>query len=550
MVVTLFVITAFQCYWIYNNYQREATTLRVKSNSLFRQVVEEVQASHLRFDTVKTKNVKEVIDNNLLPAVSQTMSAPANVSRRSIVRLTNTVVNRLKDDSTGKGINNRKEVFITLKPGSSFISNDSIHPHTIKLDTINPASIGNVVIINGVRSSDSSSAQDFRLQMAERLMSRQLPPLGTNRHVVRMVLSEKDSNRQKERRLFFKKKLPNMPPDVDFVYRISTPFDSLPLNELSNAYTTKSSADRLNVPFNIYKTSRKEGIVEEKDNEVLVGIEQPSIYRLELGNSFPYLIEKISLPIGFSFFLVAVTLLSFVAFYTSLIRQHKLAEVKNDFISNITHELKTPIATVSVAIEALRNFNALQDKERTKEYLDISEGELNRLSLLVDKVLKFSMFEQDKIELQVDTFDMRLLVEEVVSYLRVQLDKAGAIVKIEAEGNTEMKGDFIHLQSVIFNLLDNAIKYTGKDAAIKVDIKGSLEQLVIAVKDNGPGIAQEYKDKIFEKFFRVPTGNQHNVKGYGLGLSYVAHVIQMHKGMIEVESSEGKGSSFIIKFPR
>ena len=256
------------------------------------------------------------------------------------------------------------------------------------------------------------------------------------------------------------------------------------------------------------------------------------------------------LPKLFSLFLVGVTVVSFLLLYRNLQRQRKLTEIKNEFISNITHELKTPIATVGVAIEALRNFNAINDPQRTKEYLDISQNELQRLSLLVDKVLKLSMFEKKEIELKYEMLDLKGVVDEVVSSMRLQIEKHHAIVSTTVEGDTHLQGDRLHLLSVVFNLLDNALKYGNGNIAIKFDLKEKGNEVELAVADNGIGISPEYKDKVFEKFFRVPLGNTHNTKGYGLGLSYVSHVVQRHKGKIEVESQPGLGSKFIITLPK
>ncbi len=231
-------------------------------------------------------------------------------------------------------------------------------------------------------------------------------------------------------------------------------------------------------------------------------------------------------------------------------RQRKLAVLKNEFISNITHELKTPIATVGVAIEALKNFNAIQDPQRTKEYLDISSNELQRLSLLVDKVLKLSMFEKKEIDLKFEMMNLKEVVDEVVSSMRLQLEKYHAAVSVTNEGDLNLQGDRLHLISVVFNLLDNALKYSKGNPSIHVDLKEADQHVVLSVTDNGIGIPTEYKDKLFEKFFRVPTGDTHNAKGYGLGLSYVAHVIQKHKGTIIVESQPGIGSKFVITLPK
>jgi two-component system phosphate regulon sensor histidine kinase PhoR len=142
------------------------------------------------------------------------------------------------------------------------------------------------------------------------------------------------------------------------------------------------------------------------------------------------------------------------------------------------------------------------------------------------------------------------VVDEVVSSMRLQIEKHHATVSINTEGDTHLQADRLHLLSVVFNLLDNALKYGNGNTAIKFELKGKENEVELSVADNGIGISQEYKDKVFEKFFRVPLGNTHNTKGYGLGLSYVAHVIQRHKGKIEVESQPGLGSKFIITLPK
>jgi len=239
-----------------------------------------------------------------------------------------------------------------------------------------------------------------------------------------------------------------------------------------------------------------------------------------------------------------------VLLYKNLLRQGRLAELKNEFIGNITHELKTPIATVGVAIEALKNFNAMEDPRRTKEYLDISSNELQRLSLLVDKVLKLSMFEKKEIDLQYETFDLREVVDEVIASMRLQIEKYRAVVSVTQRGNTNLQADRLHLLSVVFNLLDNALKYSNVQPVIDIGLEGDNDTVQLRITDNGIGIAPEYRNKIFEKFFRIPTGNTHNTKGYGLGLSYVAHVVQKHDGKISVDSKLAGGTTITISIPK
>ncbi|HEY0678652.1 MAG TPA: HAMP domain-containing sensor histidine kinase [Chitinophagaceae bacterium] len=333
--------------------------------------------------------------------------------------------------------------------------------------------------------------------------------------------------------------------------------DTLQIDEIKTLFSRSLNDQDIDVPYKIIRTkAESSGQVRMKQQfpgpvpDVTIGFLHPVTYKLQLGNTFPYLLGKIWPQILFAFFLMAVTVVSFLTLYRSLLAQRKLAGIKNDFISNMTHELKTPIATVSVAIEALKNFNAIDDPQKTKEYLDISQNELQRLSLLVDKVLKLSMFENKAIELKPELVDLKNIVEEVAASMRLQLEKYKAQLSIEAEGSTTLAGDKLHLTSVVFNLVDNALKYSKAFPTIRIEIREADGLVEMVIIDNGIGIAPEYKERIFEKFFRVPAGDTHNAKGYGLGLSYVAHVVQKHNGSIEVESQPGIGSRFTIKLPK
>ncbi len=349
---------------------------------------------------------------------------------------------------------------------------------------------------------------------------------------------------------------PPLPPSApgrdrvfNLLYGVDSLQDSLKVAEIDSAYRRALAEEKLTIPFSIIRTDTASAEV-PKLNEVTIGLANPVTYQLKLGNTFPYLMKRITQPILFSVLLLGITILSFALLYRNLLKQRKLAELKNEFISNITHELKTPIATVGVAIEALKNFNAMQDPQRTREYLDISSNELQRLSLLVDKVLKLSMFEKKEIDLKYEPVNMKDITDEVVASLKLQLEKKRAIVNVTAEGDAGLQGDRLHLLSVVFNLLDNALKYSKEKPVIDIRIAGSDQQVVYSVTDNGIGIPSEYKDKIFDKFFRVPHGDTHNAKGYGLGLSYAARVIQQHKGTIDVANNDGGGVTFTIHLPK
>lgn len=337
---------------------------------------------------------------------------------------------------------------------------------------------------------------------------------------------------------------------IQLLYNIDSLQDSLSIREIDSAFRIRLIKENTAVPFSIQQSKSGSALNDSSLNSVSIGFARPVTYKLQLGNTFPFLLKRITLPIIFSLLLLGITILAFVMLYRNLVRQRRLGEIKNEFISNISHELKTPVATVGVAIEALKSFNAMQDPQRSKEYLDISTNELQRLSLLIDKVLKLSMFEKKEMELSYEEINLEEIVEEVLLSLKLQFEKHQAAVTLNAGGDLHLKGDRLHLQSVVFNLLDNALKYGKEKPVIHIELQGKENEIVFTVKDNGIGIAPEYREKVFEKFFRVPHGNTHNAKGYGLGLSYAAQVIQKHHGSITVQSRLGSETTFIIHLPK
>lgn len=272
------------------------------------------------------------------------------------------------------------------------------------------------------------------------------------------------------------------------------------------------------------------------------------VYRAEFSGYRTYLLDKIKVNILFSLFLFGAIAISFSMIYTNWREQRKLIEIKNDFISNVTHELKTPISTVSVALEALSDFDVLEDKAKTREYLRLSQKELSRLRILVDKVLKMSIFEKGASKLHLETVSMRTLVNDVLESMKIKFEKENAKVHCDFKGSEfQISLDKIHMTNVIYNLVDNAIKYCTQRPDIQICVEDMDTEIKITVEDNGIGIEEDDKAKIFNRFYRVPTGNLHRVKGHGLGLSYVASVIDKHGGQIQVESTPGKGSIFRIK---
>jgi two-component system, OmpR family, phosphate regulon sensor histidine kinase PhoR len=338
--------------------------------------------------------------------------------------------------------------------------------------------------------------------------------------------------------------------EYNLIYNIDSFRDSLKLSEIDSVFSIRLKEDKIFIPFLINKLDSIPATEQQSPNEVVVNFGKPVAYHYSLLNSFPFIIQEIKLPIFFSIFLIGITLLSFWLLYRNVLRQQRLAAIKNEFINNITHELKTPIATVSVAIEALKNFNAINNPLRTKEYLDISSNEMQRLSMMVDKVLTLSVFEKNKMAINYEIVQLKNVVDEVIASLKPQIEKCHATIQIQQFGNTELQADRVQLSSVVYNLVDNALKYCRDIVSINIQLIEQKNEIRLVITDNGIGIPSEYQHKIFETFFRVPHGDTHNAKGHGLGLSYVASVVDKHHGTIKVESKVDEGTTFVITFPK
>lgn len=262
-----------------------------------------------------------------------------------------------------------------------------------------------------------------------------------------------------------------------------------------------------------------------------------------------YLLFSLSWQLLISLLLIGLLLGTFFYLMKTIFNQNKMAELRKNFVDNMTHELKTPVSTVMAAIEAIQLYGVRNDKEKMDRYLDISKKELEHLSGMIEKVLQMDIDASRGIVLQRSDFDIVTMVASAIEVAQLNKTKT---VEVELHADPEsilIKGDESHLKNVINNLLENAIKYSATYVSIKVDIKAAKEHVQIRIRDNGKGIAPEYHQRVFDMFFRVPSGNLHDVKGFGLGLAYVKQVVKRHEGKINVESELGKGSTFIIKLP-
>lgn len=255
------------------------------------------------------------------------------------------------------------------------------------------------------------------------------------------------------------------------------------------------------------------------------------------------------LLVSSAFFMLTV-ILTFAYTIRTILRQKKVSEIKNDFINNMTHELKTPISTISLACEALSDPVMSSSTKKVGMFVGMIRDENKRLGVLVENVLRSAVLDRGEMELSHDAVNIHEIIEAAIKNIALQASqKGGEISKQLNATQPVIKGDKIHLTNVIFNLLDNAIKYSQESPHITVKTESNDVAISVTVADKGMGISKENQKRVFDKLYRVSTGNIHNIKGFGLGLSYVQVIVQKHHGTVSVQSELGKGSEFTIQIP-
>lgn len=263
-----------------------------------------------------------------------------------------------------------------------------------------------------------------------------------------------------------------------------------------------------------------------------------------------YLLKTMWMMLLTSVLLLITIVWTFTYTIRTIFKQKKLSEVKNDFISNMTHELKTPISTISLACEALTDKDMANNDEIRNNYVGMINQENKRLGLLVESVLKSATWDKGEVKLKKEELDLHQTITKVIENISIQVkSKSGEIIEQLNAQNTLIQADQVHVTNLVYNLIDNANKYTPGIPQIIVSTNNFKEGILLTITDNGIGIKRENLNKIFDKFYRVPTGNVHDVKGFGLGLNYVKAITEKHGGEISVESSYGKGTSFKIYLP-
>ena len=279
-------------------------------------------------------------------------------------------------------------------------------------------------------------------------------------------------------------------------------------------------------------------------------ISDPFYIKIYFPNKTSYLLHSLGL---FGVSLIILTLIitfTFTFILLMIFRQKKVTEIKNDFIHNMTHELKTPISTISLASQMLQDDNLLKESKSFKNISNIISEETTRLSEQVEKVLQIAIFEKGKLKLKLSNIVVEDTIEKVLNNFSIKVAELnGNLTSYFDDNKSVILADKMHFTNIIYNLLDNAIKYSKEKPIITVKTQKKKTKIIISITDNGIGISKENQKRIFDKFYRVPTGNVHNVKGFGLGLSYVKKIIEAHHGLIKITSKLNQGTTFEIHLP-
>lgn len=270
--------------------------------------------------------------------------------------------------------------------------------------------------------------------------------------------------------------------------------------------------------------------------------------------SFPkkkeYILSTISWILLLSALFIFIIILAFASSLYQLIKQKQISEIKTDFINNMTHEFKTPIATINLAIDSIKNPKIINDKEKVFRYAEMIRQENKRMHAQVENVLQISKLEKNQLDLSKDVVDIHEIIEDAISHVALIVSNENGYIKehLAAKQSEAMVSKF-HFTNMITNILDNAVKYSDNAPQIDVYTENAGNNIVIKIKDKGIGMNKNVQKRIFDKFYREHSGNIHKVKGHGLGLSYVKSITQQHHGSIYVESEKGKGSTFTVKIP-
>jgi len=475
-----------------------------------------------QFDEAVKRSLSQVVRNLELDETARFLTEDMNDQEKDAftVPKVTTKVMRKRQSSTLHSIN-----------GLSSFSSVTEYDETTTLSQAKPK-----VFISMSHGKNTLSGTYNKMQ--ENLRERYLAQKGMMEDVILRILYEAN-NRPIEQRIDFSK-LENY---------LTVELENNGLGGMPFLFKVTDKNDR-----EVYRCKDMIGMTENGGYKQVLFPNDPDVETGTLYLYFPtkknYIYESLRIYIPSVIFSI-VLLLVFGSTIIVIFRQKKLNDMKNDFVNNMTHELKTPISTISLAAQMLKDGDVGKTPTMLKHISGVIVDETNRLSFQVEKVLQVSLFERDRSNLTFKEVDVNEMLESVVATFKLKVENFdGSIEKDLGATSANITADEMHLTNVFFNLMDNAVKYRSeRDLILKVRTWNEKDHLMISIKDNGVGIKKEHLKKIFDRFYRVPTGNVHNVKGFGLGLAYVRKIVENHNGTIRAESENNKGTEFIISLP-
>ncbi len=498
-----------QTLWIKNSLKIKEEELSDQLNETIRQVIQDIQQSEILTQTERT----------VAPFASKEGVNPYYEDQYNVVKKTHSSVHSVSK--------NEKIYYLDSKDTSKFINQikGSFNSKTVS------SIVNNAYKSKSPELSDSQSSERVRFPMNERYKKRTIFISETIDKLIRVEepISQKVNKEQVDSliRLELKKRGIRIP----FEFAVT---DEAANNIFKSDKFERNPADALPVHQQISPE----------------GYTRTYFLHVNFPNTQKVAFRSMAVLAAMSVGLTLIIIFTFSLTLLVIFRQKKLAEIKNDFVSNMTHELKTPISTISLAAQMLQDKN-LPNSSKNYDYLSKIVGdESKRLGFLVEKVLQMAIFDKGKLKLKTKEIDIHVIANKVCDNLQLQIsNRKGTLERSLLAEKCIIFADEVHITNIIANLLDNALKYSKDKPKIKLSTYNRNDGLVIEVKDNGIGISKENIKRIFEQFYRVPTGNVHNVKGFGLGLSYVKKIVEAHGGQIWADSELGSGSTFSIYIP-
>ena len=555
VILSLAGIFSYQAYWLGGLY-------RTMRNDLERNIIEAMRMSDYNEMMLRVERMRKDSADHGTVSVSAGFEKDGTQNKTYVHSTTSIDRNGRKEETSDQQVIHQKSDTLLMS-----ISDNSSVQAIITRDGIAVPDSDDVLFIE--RNKDRNKAQWLNADSAQKkleaaIKDTDVPPQAALRANSGLDVILRDQNSMLELATYFQRGLHSgldviSDPDV-LVYDSLLTFQlkdrgiTLP-HRLEHIYTNdKASPHTFTDTLAVAGTPGYVPSPEAKLYEYAFDISTHQSYRLWMEPVTPLVLKQMSGILATSFVILIILGFAFWILIRTILQQKTLEEMKSDFTNNITHELKTPIAVAYAANDALLNFNQADEKAKRDKYLRICQEQLQRLSGLVEQILSMSMERRKTFRLHPEPLSMESILEPLIEQHKLKAEKPVHIsTDIEPAGLT-LTADRTHFSNIISNLIDNAIKYSPEAAEVNIRCRqtasaGQGEFVEIAISDRGTGIAPEKQSHIFDKFYRVPTSNLHNVKGYGLGLFYVKTMTEKHGGSVTVKSEPGKGSTFTLRFP-